>query len=298
MNENTTDTPPLAVGTIVRSDRLHAIPFGTIEDIRKQFRTGQGWGRVEYLVSHRVSTWKSSTWIDEHQVEVATLDDVLTHYDSLIREQDEHVKKLRDMIGKRVPKYNPERHLGSLAEHLTDAFRHEDGSITYVFHDPEPGDTESPRTYDGNVATLIQENSWCIDLDDDDAGLREAHDHFYGQGRHTTTLMRRYLEIFRPEILHYEEHWSVGQSGSYGWGYVTRDAMHQAGLSANPVDAQEAFDQEVKVFGQWAEGEVYGSCHIAERRSKPDCVFGHLGYTDSRAIAAYHTESPILEVLY
>lgn len=292
MSEEHKPELPLAVGTIVRSDQLHAVPFGTVQDMRKQFRTGRGWGRVEYLVRHDVGRWKSGSWIDENHLEVVDLDAVLQHYMERETELYERIKKLRDMVGKRVPKFNPDKHLGSLAEHLADAFRHENGSITYVFWDPEPSGTDSPRTHDGNVATLIQESSRHIDLDDDDAGLREARNRF------THALMKRYLAMFRPDILHYEEHWSVGQSGSYGWGYVTRENWERwMGTEPTEVTPEQAFDAEVKVFGEWAEGEVYGSCHIAKRGDEPEYVFGHLGYADSRAIAAYHTDSPILEVL-
>lgn len=76
-----------------------------------------------------------------------------------------------------------------------------------------------------------------------------------------------------------------------------RAETDQAGLSANPVDAQEAFDQEVKVYGLWANGEVYGSAHVAKRGDEPDMVFGHLGYEDNADIASNYTDSPIVEVL-
>jgi hypothetical protein len=287
----------LAKGSIVKSARLHAVPFGTVDDVRPQHHQGRGWGEVEYLVRHHVRTWRASSWIDENYVEPATLDDVLTYYADAQLAYIDRIKKLRNMIGQRLPKFNPEKHLGSLADGLCDAFRHEDGSLTYVFRDPEPGDTDSPRTYDGNVATLIQESSRHIDLDDDVAGLREAHERWTWPGHPGTGMVKRYIAMFRPDILHYEDHWSVGQDGSYGWGYVTKENWEAAmGTDPSPVTPEEAFDQEVKIFGLWAEGEVYGSCHIAKRGDEPDTVHGHLGYDDGEAIATYHTDSPILEV--
>ena len=285
MNEDTI----IPVGTIVRSDRLHAVPFGTVQKMRKQDRTGRGWGRVEYSVTHDTGRWKGGSWIDENHLEVATLDDVLTYYMERERDLHERIKKLREMVGAKVPKYNPAKHLGNLGE--SDAYRHEDRSLTYVFYDPNPQDTESPRTYDGTVSTLIQRNTRCIDIDDDDAGLAEARERF------THALMKRYLAMFRPDIAYYAEHWSAGDS--YGWGYVTREAWDRwMGEDYDgDVTPEQAFDAEVKVYGLWANGEVYGSCHVAKRGAEPEFVYGHLGYDDHKQIAANHTDSPILEVL-
>lgn len=268
------------LGMIVRSERLHGVPFGYAAAVRNKPGRDTEF-RIEHLHGH--------TWLKWGEMRNATLNDVLAYFDERERAYEERIKKLRDMVGKKVPKFNPEKVLGHDSEgSLSDAYRHEDGSITYVFGEVNP-DADSPRTYAGNVATLIQTNTRCIDVDEDDAGLAEAYDRF------THAEMRRYLAMFRPDIVHFDERWSAGDS--YGWGYVTRDAMHEAGLSADPVTAQEAFDQEVKVYGQWANNEIYGSAHVAKRGDEPDFVYGHLGYDDHRDIAAYHTDSPILEVL-
>lgn len=179
--------------------------------------------------------------------------------------------------------------------------RHEDGSVTLIMWD-EDGEYANPRNNDGNVATLIQTNSRCSDIDDDDAGLGEARERF------DDAMMRRYLTMFRPDIAYYADYWSAGDS--YGWGYVTRDAMREAGLSANPVDAQEAFDQEVSLYRQWAEGEVYGAIHLTVGAPvvrygaegayvdgydvEEDSCWGFLGYDDLADIATQFTDSPVV----
>lgn len=322
MTENDT---PLAVGTIVRSDHpvwglTHGAPFGVVQEYRTQTRTGRGWGRIEYHVERR-QHGMTGNWIDENFVEVASLNDVLAYYDDRERELRERIKKLRDMVGRKVPKFNPEKVLGHDAEgYLSDAYRHEDGSITYVFGEKYP-DMDSPRTFAGNVATMINRNNRTIDVDEDDEGLAEAHQRFeiYNERsdkdwsgpefmmRHIRlavrstydreAMVRRYLSIFRPDVLYYTEHWSAGDS--YGWGYVTREDWVEAMGEDYDGDLtpEQAFDQEVKVYGQWANGEIYGSAHVAKRGDEPDFVYGHLGYDDHRDIAAHHTDSPILEVL-
>lgn len=228
---------------------------------------------------------------------------------------------------------------------LVDAYRHEDGSITYVVYD-DGYDTESPRSYDGNVATLIQENDRCLDCDDDDAGLRQARDRFSGYGCYGTTaptwgrgersphyreyMMRRYLAMFRPDILHYVDWWGAGRE-SYGWGYITREAWEKQMYPERPsaetpeaVDAwlnyepsvtpKEVFDQEVELYRQWAEGEVYGGIHVSvgkpivqygpegayvdEYEEEEDSCWGFLGYDDHKEICWHFTDSPITEVLY
>lgn len=281
-----------AIGSIVRCDRLHGVPFGTVTDVRPQFRRGEGWSDTEYEIDHSTARCKHTTWVDANQVETATLDAVKDWYEERLAKERGRSKRLGQLVGKRVPKFNPAKHLDDMAKHLRDAYRHEDGSITYVCYDPCPGDTESPRTYDGTVTTLVQVNSRCIKVDDDDAGLTEARDRF------TEPMMRRYLAMFRPDIVHYEDHWVAGDS--YGWGYITRENWEEAmgdHVNTGDVTPEKAFDAEVEVYGLWANGEVYASGHVARRGDDADMVFGHLGYDDSEAIAAYHTDSPILEVL-
>jgi hypothetical protein len=281
------------IGSIVRKPRDHfGVPFGIVRDRRPNHRgTGRGWHEFEYLVDRSSERLTMEGWHDGNQIEPATFKDVITYYDERQRELHERIKKLRDMVGTKVPKYNPEKVLGADTEgYLSDAYRHEDGSITYVFAEKHP-EADSPRSYDGNVATLIQRNTRCLDIDGDQADLSEAYERF------THALMRRYVAMFRPDILHYEEHWSAGDS--YGWGYVTKEAWERAmgKYYDGDVTPEQAFDQEVKIYGQWANNEIYGSAHVAKRGAEPDFVYGHLGYDDHRQIAAYHTDSPILEVL-
>jgi hypothetical protein len=293
----------LPVDTIVRSDHpvwglTHGAPFGVVKEMRPQIRTGKGWGRIEYRVE-RKQHGMTGAWIDENFVEVASLNDVLAYYDERERGLRDRIKKLRDMVGTKVPKYNPEKVLGSDAEGwLSDAYRHEDGSITYVFGEKNP-EAESPRTYGGNVATLINTNSRTIDVDEDDADLAEAVERWVWPGHPDPNgNLVRYLKMFRPDILHFDPHWSAGDS--YGWGYVTRKKW-EAAMGADydgDLTPEQAFDQEVKVYGQWANNEIYGSAHVAKRGEEPDFVYGHLGYDDHRDIAAYHTDSPVLEILH
>jgi len=207
---------------------------------------------------------------------------------------------------------------------IVDAYRHEDGSITYVVIDTDSSG-ESPREYGGNVATLIQGNTRCIDVDDDDEGLEDARNHFWDYGsRHgrqgwrraghsAETMVRRYLAIFRPEIVYYTEYWVAGDS--YGWGYVTR-ANWDAAMGQDytgDVTPEQAFDQEVSLYRQWAEGDIYGAYHVTVGEpivrfwdhgayidgydTDDESCWGFLGYDDHRQIATQFTDSPIAEVL-
>lgn len=308
-------------GTIVQiRDGHHLGRFGVIGDTRKQHRRVElGYSELEYRVDSAHPRLKGYAWVDESEIEVVGLAEIQAYYEEREAGLQSRIRKLRDMVGRKVPKFNPEKHLMAMAPHLTDAYRHEDGSITYVVLDPEPYDTESPHNDDGSVATMIQTNTRCIDIDDDDAGLEEAHKRWqwvddlgffdYMPAHFDTpinralskqsreSLVSRYLAIFRPDILYYTEHWSAGDS--HGWGYVTREAWERAMGEEyeGDITPEYAFDQEVKVYDQWARGEIYGSAHVAKRGEPADMVFGHLGYEDSKAIAAYHTDSPILEVL-
>lgn len=96
-------TTPIGVGTIVKSDRMHGI-FGTVGGMRKQHREGRGWGEVEYLLRNG----PSSSWIDERQVKPATLDDIVGHYDRLLREAAQELaeaqaqaQRYRDMVAEK-----------------------------------------------------------------------------------------------------------------------------------------------------------------------------------------------------
>lgn len=281
------------LGAIVQSDRLHGVKFGYVSGVRNE----QG-RPTEYKVEHDVGRWKAESWLPYGALQRVTLDDVLRHYEGRLDEERRKTRAVSLLVGKKVPKFDPRKHLGGLAQYLSDAYRHEDGSITYITGDPMPGDTESPRTYHGNVATLIQTNTRCIEVDDDDAGLTEACERWVWAGNPDRDgYLKRYLAIFRPDILHFDPHWSAGDS--YGWGYVTRESWEQAmGEDYDgEVTPEQAFDQEVRVYGQWANGEVYVSCHVAKRNSEPEFCHGHLGYDDHRDIAAQYTDSPILEVL-
>lgn len=176
---------------------------------------------------------------------------------------------------------------------MLDAYRHLDGSISYIVPD-EDGEHVNPRNNDGNVSTLIQVNHRCIDIDHDDEGLREAHERFTEDG--ALDLMRRYLAIYRPDILHYDDNWSAGDS--HGWGYVTRESWERwmgADYSGD-VTPEQAFDQEVDVYRQWANGEVYGCVHVTKQDD--DSVWGFLAYDDHKDIAKQFTESPIIDTLY
>lgn len=196
-----------------------------------------------------------------------------------------------------VVEFDEDQHKG-----LVDAYQHADGSITYIVYD-EDGSDANPRDNDGKVATLIQTNDSCVDIDEDTEYLGEARDRWYGGWGYgdfscdQTAMMERYLAMFRPEILHYDGHWSAGDSS--GWGYVTRkDWERWMGEDyAGPVTPEEAFDQEVSVYRQWANGEVYGGIH--ERKNKPEeSCWGFLGYDDHKDIAMTFTDSPIVDTLH
>lgn len=193
------------------------------------------------------------------------------------------------------------------------SYAHADGSVTVVMYDPVPGDCESPRDDDGNVATLIQENSRCIAVDTDDAGLAEAHDRWDYRGG--DVYMARYLAAFRPDIAAYVNRWDAGDS--YGWGYVTREALAAAGFSDDretlsgtlQLRAGTLFDAEVAVYRQWADGEVCCAHHLTRGQSvtvadytgatpagtevSEDTVYGFLGYDNLADIAASFTDSPV-----
>lgn len=200
----------------------------------------------------------------------------------------------------------------STRERLSEAYRHENGAITYIVYDDD-GQHANPRDSDCNLATLIQRNTRCIDVDSDDAGLTEAYDRFGNHRRvGTTERMKRYLSIFRPDIVHYCDYWSAGDS--YGWGYITRETWEremapppgphptpeavQAWLTATTtITPEKAFKAEVEVYRQWCEGEVFGGIHEHPDGTSDSC-WGFLGYDDHQDIAWHFTTSPITETLY
>lgn len=222
-------------------------------------------------------------------------------------------------------------------EHLADAYRHDDGSITYVVWDSD-GQSANPRE-DENLTTLINEARNYIAIDTDDAGLSDARRRWewtdYGSvvgdalyrdpSRVDTTiyntgaekLMQRYVAIFRPDIVHYVHRWEFSSSQSdyhYGWGYITRERWDELMGDTPTDDAGKRFDGEVDVYRQWVAGEVYGAIHetlgepIVElgeqgahitgyKVDEEDC-WGFLGYDDHKDICGQFTNSPVIDTLY
>jgi hypothetical protein len=191
--------------------------------------------------------------------------------------------------------------------HMVDAYRHEDGSITYIVLD-EDGEHANPRDNAGNVVTLVQRNDRCMDLDEPEDRLAEARGR-WAHRKDTRHLVERYVAMFRPDILLYEEYWEA--SNSYGWAYVTADAWDKAMMPADFTPTSEwltkwldedgthvraAFDIELSLFRQWANGEVYGAINVHPTDKDDEC-WGFLGYDDHREIAAQVCSSPITEEL-
>lgn len=228
---------------------------------------------------------------------------------------------------------------------LDSAFRHEDGSITYVLYQRYDQEFANPREDDGNVTNLVQDrNDRMVSLDDPDDGIKEARDRFddydrsevgarklypgsdldeFYWGRHVLlqarskhdaeSMVRRYISICRPDIAHYQHQWQVtGSSQSDwagGWGFILTEDMDQVTCTA-----QEAWDQEVDVYGQYFAGEVYEACHvvlgdpivalgeqgahITGWDTTEDWCGGFLAYKDTKEIAMQMTSSPIIDTLY
>ena len=171
---------------------------------------------------------------------------------------------------------------------LVATFEHEDDSTTYILIDDD-AQHANPRDNDGNVATLVQTSQYRTAIDTPDVELDYARD------RASTTVFERWLRIYRPDVLLYVDYWQAG-TDSFGWGYVTRAHWIEAmgGDYTGEVTPQEAFDAEVDVYRQWAEGEVYGYIHV-EADGTEDSVWGFLGYDSLEEIVAQASDSPITE---
>lgn len=212
------------------------------------------------------------------------------------------------------------------SDNIWDAFRHADGSITYIVSD-EYSEHANPRTdRDCNIAVLVQTNTRCIDFDEDSEGLGAAWDRWDGRDRER--YLARYVSIFRPDILHLAE-WHAGED-SRGFGYVMRDRWDEHMVpSGRPMTtaelteyldddgtrkrAEAAFDAEVRDLDLWCSGYVFAARHV--RPGEPEIVYGDhgayvtgweqveewchgfLGYHHNRDICGEMTASPITEVL-
>ncbi len=227
---------------------------------------------------------------------------------------------------------------------LYDHYVHADGSHSFIFTDPE-SEHANPRHNDGNVATLVNLHRDYIDLDDADSGIEEARErwdwlqyngHMHRSNRQPSAgiateralvnfgdreaLVRRYVAIFRDDILHYEDEWSVNGNSQSDWqngyGFVTKDAwVKWMGEDySGDVTPEQAFKQELDIYGQYFAGEVYGCIHVqrGERvyeigteggyftggyEADEDACWGFLGYADHKQITEQFTDSPVVEVL-
>lgn len=222
---------------------------------------------------------------------------------------------------------------------------HADGSHTFIVPDDD-GNNANPREDHGNLTTLINENNRTIDIDSDYAGLAEARGHFWAyderhhnpqawsegfydryikfraESKHSREdMVRRYVAIFRDDVAYYADHFSAGDT--YGWGYITTAALdaafpldliggdREAYFERNDMTLEGFFDAEVKVYEQWANGEVYGAIHVSpdadivetdftgstvvgQEFSEESC-WGFFGYDDHKDIAATFTDSPVTE---
>lgn len=155
------------------------------------------------------------------------------------------------------------------------SYVHENGARSFLLYDESP---MSPGDWD-NLAIVVQMESRYIDMDSDDEGLVTPWNHFdvYDEtsvrGRYAAPefllrrweraansrytredMMRRYLSIFRPEVLAFRE-WSHHQGGR-GIAYVTEQRRAEMGTPLDRV--QEVMDAEVQTWEDYFSGEVYG----------------------------------------
>lgn len=168
---------------------------------------------------------------------------------------------------------------------------------------------ESPRDWITS-ATIINANDRLLNIDSDDEGLAEVRDRWhwlgtygfssrgqsypphYGEPTFTERtlfakydrerLVERYVAMFRPDIAVYVDRWDAGRE-NYGWGYVTREALAEAGYSEDgrehvsgtlQMRARAIFDQEVETYRMWAEGEVYGVTVIRDEDGEEASLWG------------------------
>lgn len=146
----------------------------------------------------------------------------------------------------------------------------------------EDAHNDSPRSWHPNTAVLIQCNDRRGDADEcDDYGLAEARERWYNGKGIDSPMIQRYVAMFRPDIAYYCDYWSAGRD-LYGWGYVTRAALAEAGYSSDAevlngtlkMRARTLFDQEVDIYQQWADGEVYGITVVHEESGEEADLWG------------------------
>lgn len=225
-------------------------------------------------------------------------------------------------------------------DRVRSVFRHEDGSVTAVIYQEFDQEMADPRDHDGNVSHLIDNGRDYVALDTDEVGIddaRQRFDHYDltevgirrnypgadgsywgarllvgGRSTHRADYMvRRWLSIYHPEVVHYDD-WSVHGSSQSDWrsgyGYVLAEDLERTGIA---ITAKEAFDQEVRVYQLYFEGSVFEACnlslgdpiitygdegaYVSGYEVDEECCGGFLGYDKDSDIAATFTDSPIIE---
>lgn len=228
-------------------------------------------------------------------------------------------------------------------------FTHEDGSHTFIMSDPEP-EHANPRNNDGNLVHLVNLNRDYRDLDDPDSGINEARerwDYLHHNGiphyrwpdpertywndvqrllirkRFTREdMVKRYVAMFRPDIVHYEDAWEVTGvvQGDWqdGYAYITREDFEGAGFTDEHRAHYPDFDfspagickQELDVYALWFAQEVYGAitvkqgdpivrfgeqgAYIDGYEPDEDACWGFLAYPSEREMAEQVNTSPIV----
>lgn len=127
--------------------------------------------------------------------------------------------------------------------------------VTYAVRDE---DAEDPRKDFDHFATLVQRDDSYVKVDEPDADIAAAFDHFDDE-----PLMERWVRIFRPDIVHFESVAGVGSG--YGYAYITKAAMERAGFPEHEhaAHAAQVIKGELEEYADWASGDVYG---IAQER--------------------------------